>query len=152
MGITPDLVAGAIGQLDCVERLGDPLRRAVAVEGREQLEVAPAREVGVESRGLDETGHPVERVDALPGVVAEHTHAPLGRTDQAEHHPQRGRLTGPVRPEEAIHITDVDRDVDAGNGGQVAVALDQPPYLQRWRHRARAAASAAAEGTDPTTV
>jgi len=96
----------------------------------------------------------IERVDALERVATEQPDRALGGTDQTEHHPQRGCLSGSVGAEVSVHVAGVDRDVHAGDGHEVPVALDQAADLERWgsAHRARAASSAADGGTDPNTV
>ena len=157
MGVAADAVSGPPGELDELQRAVDPLAGAVAVVRREQLEVAPAAQVRIEGRRLDEPGDAVKRVDGHRRVAAEHPHAPGGRPDQTEHHPQRGGLAGPVRAEVAIHVAGVNRQIDAGDRRQVAVALDEPPDLDRGRpapgaHRLRAAASATDGVTEPSTV
>jgi hypothetical protein len=44
--VAADLVLGAVGEVDCVERLADPAGGAVAVERGQQLEVPAAAEEG----------------------------------------------------------------------------------------------------------
>ncbi len=80
-------------------------------------------------------------------------------------------LPAPLGPEVAVHVAGADGDVHPGDGGQLAVALDQPADLERatrrWTrgrrrgrprarravtHSARAAFSAATGGTEPSTV
>src|SRR6185503_21042087 len=74
------------------------------------------------------------------------------RADQAQQHPQRGRLARAVRPEVAEDISFFDRQVDVVDRDEVSVPLDEPARGDgpRVGHpSARAAASAAAGGTDP---
>src|SRR4029077_24875 len=101
----------------------------------------------------------LERSDADHRIAPKQSHGPGRGTDQPEHHPQRGRLAGAVRPQIAVNVADVDRQIDAGDGGDLPISLDKPPNLDGRRargldvaHSARAAASAAAAGTEPSTV
>ena len=95
--VAADAVLGPVGELDRVERRVDPRPRVAPVEGGQQLEVAPAVQVRVERRRLDESGDALERVDRQLRVAAEQPHAARGGPDQAEHHPQPRRLAGAVR-------------------------------------------------------
>ena len=162
-------VLGPVGQLDGLERLIDPLARAVAVERGQQLEVAPAVQVRIEGGRLDEAGDAVERVHRLERIAPEQPDAPLGGPDQPQHHPQARGLAGAVGPEVPVHVAGVDGQIDARHRGQLAVALDEAPDLDRRRTGARAgvgrrgvghaqgasclaADSAAIGGTEPSTV
>ena len=152
--VAADLVLGPVGEVDGVERLADPSCGSVAVERRHQLEVAAARQIRVEARRLDEAGDAVERGRTLQERVApEQPRRALVGPDQAEQHPQRRRLACSVGPEVAVDVTGADREVDVVDGGDLAVALDQPAGLdRRCHHRPRAAFSAATGGTEPSTV
>ncbi len=173
MRVAADAVTLAAGQLHGLQRLIDPVARAPAVVGGEHLQVAPRVEVRIEGRRLDEAGDPLQRLHALDRVATEQAHRALGRPDQPQHHPQRRRLAGAVGAQIAVHVAGSDRQVDAPDGGQLAVALDQPAHLNRRRrgvdrsrrraagrvirgraHRvkARAAWSAAYGMTEPITV
>ena len=157
--VAADAIPGAVGELDGVQGGVDPPARVAAVERGQQLQVAPPGQVRVERRRLDEAGHARERADGHLRVAPEQAHRSLRRPDQAEHHPQRGGLPGAVGPEVSVDVARVDGQIDAPDCGQVAVALDEPAHLYGRRavnrvdrHRARAAASAAAAGTEPSTV
>ena len=130
------------------------VRRAVAVERRAQLEVAPAGQVRVEARRLDEARDAVERRHAGLRVAAEQPHAARGRADEAEHHPQRRRLAGAVGPEVAEDVAGQHGEVDAVDRDELAVALDEAADLDGGasvtRQSPRAAASAAVGGTEPS--
>ena len=132
--------------------------RAVAVERRAQLEVAPAGEVRVEARRLDEAGDAVERGHAGLRVAPEEPHAALAGTDEPQHHAQRGRLAGAVGAEVAEDVAREHGEVDAGDRDELAVALDEAADLDggrvcvRHAHSPRAAASAAVGGTEPATM
>ena len=131
--VTAHPVALAAGQLHRVQRLVDPLGRAAAVVGGQHLQVLAGVEVGVEGRGLDEAGHPLERPHARHRVAPEEPHRPLGRPDEPEHHPQRRRLARAVGPEVAVDVPGLHGQVDPAHGGELPVALDQPAHLDRRR-------------------
>ena len=154
--IAADAVLRAIAQLDDVEDLVDAARGAVAVQRRAQVEVAPAGQVRVEARRLDEARDPVERGHARLRVAPEQAHAALGRSDEPEHHAQRRGLPRAVGPEIAEDVAGEHREVDAVDRHELPVALDQTADLDRsdvgHGQRPRAAASAAVGGTDPATV
>jgi transposase InsO family protein len=127
------------------------------IKGGEQFEVLASIQIRVEGRGLDEAGDTLQRRDRQLRVRAEQPHAPRGRADQAEHHPQRRRLSRAVRAEVAVDVARVYVDVDPTDRREVAVALDESPYLDRGRpapgaHRPRAAVSATDGATEPSTV
>ena len=111
--VAADPVLGARAQLDDLEHLLDPARRAVAVERGQQLEVLARAQVGVEAGRLDESGDTLQRPCALAHRVAtEQLDGALGGRDQAERHAQRGRLAGAVGPEEPVHVAGADVQVD----------------------------------------
>ena len=157
--VAADAVAGAVGQVDRVERAVDARRRrrrrrSAATSSR----FLRPRQVRVEPRCLDEAGDAVERGGTeLQRVPSEQPGAARGRADQPEQHPQRRRLAGAVRPEEPVDVAGRDHQVDVVDRAQLAVDLREAARLDRQgvRHhatRSRAAASMAAAGTDPSTV
>ena len=87
MRVATDLVAGAVCQLNYVERFGDSRLRVIAVERRYEAQVSHAVEVGVEARRFDETGHVGKSIDRLLRVMAEYARLTGGWRDQPEHHP-----------------------------------------------------------------
>jgi hypothetical protein len=50
---------------------------------------------------------------------------PAGRLQEGGQHVDRGRLAGPVGPEEAEDLPPADVEVDAAHGGEVAVLLHE---------------------------
>ena len=127
-------VLGARGQLDGVERLADARGGAVAVERRDQLQVAAAGEVRVEARRLDEPRHAVQGARPLDeGVAPEQLRGARVGPDQPEQHPQRRRLPGPVRAQVAVDVARADGEVDVVDRRHVAIALDEPARLDRSR-------------------
>jgi hypothetical protein len=173
--VATHLVALAAGQLHHLQRIVDPLRSVAAVVGSQHLEVLARGDVRIERGRLDEPGHSLERAHARHRVAPEEAHRPLAGADEPQHHAQRRRLAGPVGPQIAIDVAGADGEVHTGDGGQFAIALDEPPNLDRWRSgtgvcrcrtvdrgvwrsrhgddvSARAADSAAKGVTEPSTV
>ena len=155
VGVASHAILGAPRQVDGVERGVDASSRAVAVEGRDELEVLAAREVRVEARSLHESGHAFERPHAVDHRIAtEEACAAAGRPDQPEQHAQRRRLAGAVGSEVAVHVAAFDGQVDVVDGRDVAVGLEEAASLDDRAHAstARRAASAALGGSEPTSV
>jgi hypothetical protein len=97
-----------------------------AVEGRKQLKVLVPAEIGVEVGRLDESGHAVERRgEVVLRVAAEEPRLSAVGPDQAEQDPQRRRLAGAVRPEEAVDVSWLDAEIDVVDRGDCAVALEE---------------------------
>ena len=65
------------------------------------------------------------RRSAVVNGQAAHHHAPRIRLQQATHHADGGRLAGPVRPEEAEHLTLVDVQRQVVHRDECAVAFGQ---------------------------
>src|SRR5262249_23169558 len=154
--VAADAVLGTVAQFDDLENLVDARPRAVAVVVGEQLEVLAARQIGIEARALDEPGDALERLRPVDERIApEQARVAGGRTDQAEQHPERGRLAGAVRPQIAEDIAALDGEIDAVDRDDLAVALDEPACRDPGgvAHLSpRAAASAAAGGSEPKST
>jgi hypothetical protein len=130
--VAADAVLRAVAQLDQLEHLLDAALRRRLVVVREQRQVPAAGEVRVEAGPLDEACHALECLRSLDQrVAAEEAGRPGGRPDQPEQHAQRGRLARAVRPEVAVDVSGLDYEVDAVDGDDLAVALDQPAGLDR---------------------
>jgi hypothetical protein len=124
VGVAADLVTGAAGQVDDLQRLVDPVRAGAAVEHGEPLEIPAPGQVGIEARALDEPGDALQRARPrlLPGP-AEDPQRPGVRPDQAEQHPQQRGLARAVGPEDAVHLALADLQADRIDGDQIAEAL-----------------------------
>ena len=59
------------------------------------------------------------------GVDAEQLDPPARRPDQVEHQPDRRRLPGAVRAEEAEHLPGLDREIEVHDSALASVALRQ---------------------------
>ena len=137
-----------------LEHLVDARGGAVAVECRQELEVAPPAQIRIERRRLDEPRDALERADRHLRVAPEQPYRALGGPDQPEHHPKRSRLSGAVGTEVPVHVAGADGQIDAADGDDLAVALYKSSDFdgRGVGHSARAAASAVCGVTDPTTV
>src|SRR5579884_2539583 len=146
--------SSAAAQVDELEHLVDARLGGAAVEVGQQAQVAPAGQVRVEARSLDEAGDAVEGARAVVERVApEQPHGAFRRPDQAEQHAQRRRLPRAVRAEVAEDVARLHRQVDVVDRDDLAVPLDETARLDRTRGLAHlsavAAACAAAAGIDP---
>ena len=115
------------GRPDRAPREPRPSRREFGDSPREpeETQVVDRGEVRVERGSLHEGADAIE--DGPPGRyrLAEERRDTARRPDQPEEHPDRGRLAGPVRPEEAVHAARRHAQIDAGHRLDVAEALDQ---------------------------
>ena len=97
-----------------------------AVAAGEEVEVLPDLHVVVDT---EDVGHEAEDATDLVGVPGDRPAVDLGvagrRLEQGRQHPQRRRLAGAVRADEAEDLARLDREVDAGDGERPVVALDQ---------------------------
>ena len=129
-------LAGRRRDADQLEHLVDPAIRDPR-GGRHHSQVVAATAAGVEVRRL-EGGPDLEQGgrDVVVGHAADRGGAG-GRPDQAEQHPQRGGLAGPVGAEEAGDASGLDREVEVLDGGEVAEALGEAVYLDARARRRR---------------
>jgi signal transduction histidine kinase len=97
-----EAIAGAVGELHHVETIGDALARC-SHQSRQDAQVVPAGQVGVERRPFDERTDTGETL-GMPGRVTEHRCRSARGTDEAQQHAQGARLAGTIRPEEAIYL------------------------------------------------
>src|SRR5581483_11644389 len=132
--VRADPVGGPVEQADPVERLVQPPPGKAAVERREELEVLAPAQVGIEGWRLDEAGDVLERGGAGGGVAPEEPDAAAVTPDQPEHHPQRRRLARPVRPQVAVDVAGLDREVDTVDYRALPVALDESAHFD-WNAR-----------------
>ena len=146
-----DLLAHAVGVVDHQGpgRLGQPqhLQQLAGPRLHHRRRQAPQQAVVGEQLG---PGEPVEQ----PEVFGQHPDAPLGLhrvaphldpvdqhqpavgPQQPGHHPQRGRLPGPVGPDQPEEAPVGDVQVDPGHRHLGPERLSQPSHRQRGR-RAR---------------
>jgi hypothetical protein len=126
-GVRAHAVAGAVGQAGVAQHdahalLGD------AGEAGEHAQVVAAREVGVEGRALDDRAEPRQPVRGA-GRRAEDGRLAGRRADQPEQHPQRRRLAGAVRAEQAVDLAAAHPQRQVLDRRRGAVALGQAAGL-----------------------
>ena len=127
-------VAG-LGEVEALEQLGRALARRLAaevVEPADHLQVLEPGQVLVDGGVL--AGEPDLR--AQLGGVGDHVEpgdprAAAGRRQQRGQDPDRGRLAGAVRAEQAEHGAGLDLQVDPAERLDVPVGLPQPLDLDR---------------------
>src|SRR5439155_26061882 len=125
----------------------DALPRRVRLdppEARVQLEVRAARQGPVDNRLLeDHAADPTRREWALGDIEAADQRRSAARTDRGRQHPDRRRLAGAVRPEQAEDLAGSDVEFDALHGlDATRVHLAELPHFDHvflLRHIRRAA-------------
>ena len=120
-GVRAVAVVGPVQQVDRCQHLRDPGVGGAGVL-REDPEVVPAGQEGVEARPLDERADPRDR---LTGGTAEYPCRPAGRAHQTHEHAQRRRLAGAVRPQEAEHLAATHRQRQPFDGRPGSIALGE---------------------------
>ena len=107
--------------------LGHPVQLGV------EAQVLGGRQVHVERRVLEHQTDVAAHVEPLgDDVVAGHRRRTGRRLGERAQHLDRRRLAGTVGPEEAEDLPRLDVEGDPVDGGEVAVALDQPIDLDCW--------------------
>ena len=122
------VLAAALGgvQLEPLDQVGAPGLVQATAEVAEEVDGLAAGESRPEAHLARHVGEAaVEGDDVAPRVPAEHLHVAGVRAQQAEQHPDRGGLAGAVRAEEAVHLTAFHLQVQAVEGGEPPVRLDQ---------------------------
>ena len=134
-GVGGDLAPGGVVEVEGGQQLGRPRPRRrgrQAVQPAEHHEVLAAEEDLVEGRGLSD--QPDGRADlAGPGADVEAGDRGLALLDagQGGQGVDGGALAGAVGPEEGVHGSGGDGEVEAVEGGGAAVVLAQPARGQR---------------------
>jgi hypothetical protein len=130
-----DEASGRLGEAEGLEQLS---RSRLGVgppqpeEAPEQEQVLAAREVLVDGRELSrEADEPAHRVGLGRDVAAEYARRAGVRLEQRREDPDRGRLPGAVRPEDAVDGAGADGEVDAVDGAHVAERLHEAGGLDR---------------------
>ena len=120
----PDPAAAGGGQPGLLQDLVDP-PRVEPGRGGQDPEVVAGRAARVEPARLQDRPDPAGRVGQLAVGPAGDGGRAGGRGDQAEEHPQGGRLAGAVGAEEAHDRPGVDLEVELVDGEHVAEALGE---------------------------
>src|SRR5262249_55408177 len=115
--VAADAILRPVAQVDELEHLLDaPPRDGIVVVG-EEPEVASPTQVRVEAWALDEARDAVQRPRAVDErVTPEESRRALGRADEAEQDPERGRLARAVRAEVAEDVAGPDDEIDVVDG------------------------------------
>src|SRR5207342_125420 len=134
-------LAGSLGEADGrqdVVHAAEPGARAGPVGAgarpREVLEVLPAAEVLPERRLLDERADALERRVGGTDRLAEELDLAVGGQDQPEGHADRRGLAGAVRSEEPVELAGLDGEIQAVDGGDIAVAFREASREDRGGH------------------
>jgi len=104
---------------------------------RQSEQVIAPRPAGVEVVGLQQGAHAPARLLEQPVGPAEHCGGPRRRRGEAEDQPQRRRLPGAIRPQQARDRPRHQGERQAVNRDNVAIALRQPRGAQRTRNARR---------------
>jgi hypothetical protein len=155
--VGPGRPVGGIAQLEPLEQVdGAPadLADVHVVEPADEDEVLASGQVAVDRGELaGQPDDPAKRARVAHDVVAGHGGpATVGR-EEGRQDPDRGRLAGSVRAEQAEDRALLDAQVDAGQGVHVAVRLGQAHRFDRQGHgssvgRGRDGRSSYPEATD----
>ena len=126
-GELEDHRAGAVGERELLEQLVRPragLRARHAEEAAVVVEVLPDGERAVERVRLrDDADLALDGGRVAPDVEAGDERPALRRDDRRRQHPDRRRLAGPVRAEQAEELAAADLEVEPVDGNEVAVDL-----------------------------
>ena len=122
-----DLVVGAGGEPDPLERGGDPCRGGAVAGGRVDCEVLASGQMGVEARLLDDRADPGQGLGAAgrqaPDRAAASSRRRLG---EAEQQPDQRGLAGAVGPEEAEGGPAGNLEVTLSSAARVPNRLPRP--------------------------
>jgi hypothetical protein len=105
------------------------------VQPAEQVDDLAAGQAGPQRHVAGHVGQPpVQRGGIPPRVAAEQPDGSGAGPQQAEQHPDRGRLARAVRPEKAVHLARPDGQIQPVERAGVAERLGQAGYLDRVAH------------------
>ena len=136
-----------VGEPDLLQRVVDAVG-AVAPQAGQRGEVLPRGERRIQARPVDEPGDPVGKRERPAHRAAEDLQVAAVGLGQPEEQAQQRRLPGPVRPDQAMHLTFRDVEVDAVEGDDLAERLADParPNGEPFRHGCCAEARQYASG------
>src|SRR4051794_13492281 len=140
-GVRADPALRRLAEPDAIDQVRRPVAhvaRRDAVQRRLELHQLTAGHQHVQRRLLQRDADPLAHEVRLGRhVVAGHERAPAGRAQQGDEHPDGGRLARAVGPEEAVHLTCGDLEIDAVDGSQTAFELAFEPLDLDGRHAQR---------------
>jgi hypothetical protein len=122
-------LSASIAEPEALEQFGDSRARRGArhlVHGREEVQVLADRQVLVQREALRHVADaPLQRLGVAGNLVAEHVDLAGARAQQAAQHADRRRFSGPIRPEEAVHLAFAHGEIDVVDGHERAEAFRQ---------------------------
>ena len=122
-------------EVEALEQVRAAARVDAAPQPAEQVDDLAAGERRPQVDVAGHVGQPaVQRRRVAPRVAAEQPHRAGVRPQQAEQHPDRGRLAGAVGPQEAVHLAGADLEVQPVEGDGAAEGLAEPGDLDRCGH------------------
>lgn len=108
------------------------LRTRQVLDGGEKLQVFAHRQVFIQREALGHVADaPAQCLCLLGHGQAQHLDLPRAGLQQAAQHADGGRLAGPVRPQEAVHLPARHGQVDVVHGQKIAEAARQPACVDR---------------------
>jgi hypothetical protein len=134
LGVRAVLPSGV--QLEPLQQLGpSSVDRATRSEPHQQVHRLAAREVRPQRHVSGHVRQPtVQSGRVAPRVTAEELHVAAVVPEEAEQHPQRGRLAGSVGPEEAVHLAGGHLQVESVERENLAEGLDESVDADRVAH------------------
>ena len=137
-GVGLDRAAAGLDQIELLQQLGGAAARAgpaEVIQPADHVEVLEPGQVLVHRRELSGQPDPAAHVARGPHHVgAGHPGAAGIRGDQGGQNGDGGGLARPVGAEHAEHRALRHGEVETGQGGDLAVALDEPGGLNEIRH------------------
>ena len=138
-GVGPGRSVGRLVELEPlqqVDRAASDLGAGQVVQAADEGQVLAPGEVGVDRRELaGQADHRSELARIAYDVVARDRRAARVGREEGGQDPDRGRLAGAVRTEQAQDGALLDAQVDAGEGVDVPVRLGQAERFDREGHR-----------------
>src|SRR5690606_28192657 len=111
-----DALVLALCQPDLRQQRINPRRVILVGSARKDLKVTARRQKVVETRALDDRAHAPEHSRVVCDVLPVNERASGGRMQQAQQHPDRGRLPRTVRTEKTVDLPWLDRQTHALDG------------------------------------
>lgn len=107
-----------------IQHLGATDRVEPAAHTSEQVDHLTAGQRRPQRDVTGDVGEPLVQCDGVgPWVAAQKSHLALVCTNKSEQHPKGGGLARSVRPEEPVHFTCLDLEVEAVEGSYSAEVL-----------------------------
>ena len=131
--VRPALLARV--ELEPLDQGGPPALDEPATQPTEQVDDLSTRQVGPQRDVTGDVGESSVQCCRLgPGVATEQPRVTAVRAQQPEEDPDRGRLPRAVRPEEPVHLTGGDRQVESVEGQRGSEAFGESGDLDSAFH------------------